>query len=87
MNAVPVPFIMTKDGKFFFMFQHSEAIEFKFTELIDVQMGWFYFNITYLQSVKKPLYNLEHEKTAIKYAFLPSISCSNNKCFTAVSND
>ena len=49
-------------------------------------MGWFYFNITYLRSVKNPLLNLEYENTAIKCALLPSISCSNNKCFTAVSN-
>ena len=39
MNAIPVPFIMTKDGNLLFVFQHSKAIEFKFTELINVQMG------------------------------------------------
>ena len=61
MNTVSVPFIMTKDGKLLFVFQHSEAIEFKFTELISIQMGWFYFNITYLQSVKNPLLNLDYE--------------------------
>ena len=35
-NTAPVPFAMTKDGNLFFMFQHSEAIEFKFIELIKV---------------------------------------------------
>ena len=59
----------------------------KFTDLINARIGWFYFNITYLQSVKNPLLNLEHENTAIKCKILLSISCFNKKCFTAVSND
>ena len=78
---------MTKDGNLLFVFQHSEAIEFKFAELIDVQMGWFYFNITFLRSVVNPLLKLEHENTAIKCALLPSISHSGVTCYTAISND
>ena len=54
-NAVPVHFIMTKDGNLLFVFQYSEAIEFKFTELIDVQMGWFYFNITFFAISCEPI--------------------------------
>ena len=46
---------MTKDGALLFVFQHSDAVEFKFTELIEVQMGWFYFNIAFLRSVENPL--------------------------------
>ena len=86
-NTVPVHFIMIKDGNLLFVFQHSEAIEFKFAELIDVQMGWFYFNITFLRSVVNPLLKLEHENTAIKCMLLPSISHSGVTCYTAVSND
>ena len=41
MNAAPVPFIITKDSKLLSIFQHSKGKEFKFTELIDIQMGWF----------------------------------------------
>ena len=78
---------MIKDGNLLFVFQYSEAIEFKFAELIDVQMGWLYFNITFLQSVVNPLLKLEHENIAIKCALLPSISHSGVTCYTAVSND
>ena len=46
-TAVPALFVMTKDGNLLFLFQHSEATQFKFSDLIDVQMGWFYFNITF----------------------------------------
>ena len=86
-NAVPLPFIMTKDGALLFVFQHSDAVEFKFTELIEVQMGWFYFNIAFWRSVENPLLKNEHVNTAIKCALLPSISCSNKLCYTAVSDD
>jgi len=86
-NAVPLPFIMTKDGVLLFVFQHSDAVEFKFTDLVEVQMGWFYFNIAFLRSVENPLLKNEHVNTAIKCALLPSISCSNKLCYTAVSDD
>ena len=49
MNAAPILFIITKDSKLLSIFQHSKGKEFKFTELIDIQMGWFQLNITYLQ--------------------------------------
>ena len=86
-NAVPLPFIMTKGGVLLFVFQHSEAVEFKFTDLVEVQMGWFYFNIAFLRSVENPLLQSEHFNTAIKCALLPSISSSNKSCYTAVSDD
>ena len=41
MNAAPILFIITKDSKLLSIFQHSKGKEFKFTELIDIQMGWF----------------------------------------------
>lgn len=46
-TLVPMPFAMIKDSNLLFVFQYSEAMQFKFTDLIDVQMGWFYFNITF----------------------------------------
>ena len=78
---------MTKDGNLLFVFQHSEAMQFKFTDLIDVQMGWFYFNITFLESVVNPLLKIKHENTETKCALLPSVSHSNKTCCTDVSND
>ena len=44
-RCVPIPFIKTKDGSLAFVIRNSAAIEFKFTDLIDVQMGLFYFKI------------------------------------------
>ena len=38
---------MTKDGTVFFVFKHSEAIEFKFGESIEVQMDYFNLNVTF----------------------------------------
>ena len=78
---------MTKDGNLMFVFQHSKAIEFRFTELIDIQMGWFYFDIAFLRSVENPLLQKEHETTAVKCALLPTISQANKLCFTAVTNE
>lgn len=86
-SAVPVPFIMTKDGALVFVFRHNEAIEFKFSDLIDIQMSWFYFNIYRLRSVPNPLLKLEHENAAIKCVLLPSISHSGKTCCTPISND
>ena len=86
-TSVPIPFVITKDGNLIFVFQHCEAIEFKFTDLIDVQMGWFYFNITFLGLFVNPLLKIKHENTATKCALLPSVSCSNKTCYTAVSDD
>ena len=78
---------MTKDSNLFFVFQHRKTIEFKFAELIEVQMGWFYFNITFLQSVKNPLLQIKHERASVKCALLPSASKYNEICCTAVINE
>ena len=69
------------------MLEYSDAVQFKFVELIDVQMGWFYFNITFLATVKNPLLKIEHANTVTKYVVLLSTSTSNATCYTAVTNE
>ena len=86
-SSVPIPFVMTKDGRLFFVFEHSDAIQFKFEELIDVQMGWFYFNIKFLTTITNPLLKIEHATAATKCAVLPSATSSNKTCYTAVTNE
>ena len=78
---------MAKDGNFLIMFQYSEAIEFKFTNLIDAQIGWFYFTIVFLRSVVNPLLQIEHKNADTKYALLLTILNSNKVCHAPISND
>ena len=82
-----MPFAMTKDGSLFFALEHSDAAQFKFVDLIDIQIGWFYFNITFLATVINPLLKIEHANTATKYTVLPSTSTSNSICYKAATNE
>ena len=86
-RSVPIPFIKTKDGSLVFVIRNSAAIEFKFTDLIDVQMGLFYFKIALGKKIMNPLMLIEHENTATKCELLPTIAHSNVTCYTALSND
>ena len=72
-NCVTIPFILTNDNKWFFIFKHCSTSGFKFNDLIDIQLGWFYFNITIISSVQYPLRKLEYSKTAINFILLPTV--------------
>ena len=82
-----MPFAITKDGNLLFVFQHSEAAEFKFIDLINVQRSWFYFNITFLGLVANPMLKIKYENTVTKCALSPFVSYSNKICCTAVSDN
>ena len=82
-----MPFAITKDGRLFFALEHSISVQFKFVDLIEVQMNWFYFNILFIGKVTNPLLKIEHASTAIKCSFLLLISNSNATCCVAATNE
>ena len=54
-NFLPIPFISTKDNQLIIVIENTDAIEIKFKELIDVQMGWFYFEVDFINNAPNPL--------------------------------
>ena len=82
-----MPLIKTKVGSLFFVIRNNTAIEFNFADLIDVQMGLFYFKISLKNTVMNPFLLIEHKNTATKCTLLPTIVHSNKICYAALSND
>ena len=83
--SVLITFIITKGSNFLFIIQQN--IEFRFVILIDIQIGWFYFNIVFLRIVENSLLQSGHENSASKCTLLPTISYSNKIYYTSVSSN
>ena len=85
-SCLPIPFILTNDKKCIFIIKNSSTIEFKFEDLINIQMGWFYFSISSVANFLNPLLRIKHANTAVKCILLPIVSKCNKNCYTAVSS-
>jgi len=83
-SCLPIPFILTNNKKCIFIIKNSSAIEFKFKDLIDIQMDWFYFSISLVANVPNPLLRIEHTNTAVKCIPLLTVSKCNKNCYTVV---
>ena len=65
-QCTPIPFVCTDENICFFTFKKCGFIEFAFNELIDIQLGWFYFNMKLKSIVENPLKKLHHMNTSTK---------------------
>ena len=70
-----------------FYYQKLSAIEFKFENLINAEIGWIYFSITCVASILNPLLRIEHASAAVKCILLPTVSKYNENYYTLVSSN
>ena len=73
-SCIPILFILINDKKYIFIIKNSSAIEFKFKDLIDIQIYWFYFSISLVVNVPNPLLRIEYKNTVVKRILLPIVS-------------
>ena len=83
---LPIPFILTKNNQLIIVIKNTDTIVIKFKELIDVQMGWFYFEVAFIDNALNPLQKIEHVNTATKCVLLPTVCECNKIGYTAVSS-